>query len=121
MKKMALALLVTCLASICHAADKATSLEQAAQACHIANEDNLNALNNCLLNASKLIRKATANHLNHIGQRDRVHLLNTKALELALQKNKCSSLGVLDVIKTDCAVQVELSLLRYMEARYATN
>lgn len=97
---------------------KTPSLNLLPLACNIAHNSNLDNRVKCLTNAKVLIRKNINNNYKKLGIRDRTHLLNTKALELKLQSNSCASLVASKVVKMECEIQSDLSLLSYMELRY---
>lgn len=90
-------------------------------ACHIAHHSNDANKVNCLKNAQSMIHADLKKLYKVLGKRDLTHVLNTKAVELQILKNNCSSLPVSLVVKVDCEIQSDLSLLHYIEDRYGSN
>lgn len=93
-------------------------LNYLSQGCHIAHSDNEVDRTKCLKNVGSKINLNIIKHYNQMKDRDLTHLLNTKALELLLLRNNCSKLPVSNVVKIDCEIQSDLSLLNYIEERY---
>lgn len=95
-------------------------LNQMAHACFLINADSPTKTK-CLSNVHQLTKQAINSTLEKIGQRDKVHTLNTKALELTLQQQQCPSLNLSKLSTIDCHLTTEIALLNYINDRYEAN
>lgn len=92
-----------------------------AQACHIAHHSNDENKVKCLNNVRSTLKSNINTAYKNLGPRDLTHLLNTKALELEILRNNCGVLPASQVVKVDCEIQADLSLIQYIGDRYESN
>lgn len=94
------------------------SIHQLSLACNVAHHANLTNRVKCLKNSHSLIKEEINKKITMLGERDKTHVLNTKALELNLQNNRCLGLSASQVTILECEIQADLTLLSYLELRY---
>lgn len=120
MKKTIALIFMTLLSSASVQADALPNkfqLSQMAHACFLIDADD-NQKANCLNNTHQLVKKTINLTLQGIGQRDKIHTLNTKALELTIQQQQCLNLGVSKLSVIDCQLSTDIALLNYITDRY---
>lgn len=94
-----------------------SQLSQMAHACFLIDGDD-NQKIKCLTNTHQLTKKMINSTLQGVSQRDKIHTLNTKALELTIQQQQCTSLGLNRLSVIDCQLSTDIALLNYITDRH---
>lgn len=75
----------------------------------------------CLNNIHTLIKDKINTNVNYLNKRDRVYYLNTKALELKINQNKCHNSSTSSISIKKCSINYDLMALNYLSERYSND
>lgn len=118
MKKIIL-LCVTCLSSMVYADTKtAAEYERQSHACYSVFDGSDSETLRCLSNTHNQTKAAIQERLTALKNRDKVHVLNTKILQLNILGQSCHSKFLNSASIKSCILNSDLSALHYLELRY---